>query len=153
MALTGINHVTVKVRDLERARGFYELLGFEESAHRKGMLFFAVNGHHHHVALLEMGPDAVDPPRNAVGGDHFAVTVDEEAEIGRLYRALEKAGYKILRKIDHLASRGFYVSDHDGNVVEVTYDVPREEWAHVRDNPFADGSERDYVIPEEVIPE
>ncbi len=147
MPIKGINHVTLKVRDLERARKFYELLGFEQTSSREGMLFFAVEGHHHHVALIEMGPDAMDPPRNSVGGHHFAVTVDEEAEIGRLYRALKAAGYRIVRSTDHLANRSFYVRDHDGNMVEITYDVPPEEWAHVRDNPFADGTERDYDIP------
>ena len=147
MGITGINHVTLKVRDLERAREFYELLGFEESARREGMLFFAVNGHHHHVALVEMGSDAVDPPKNSVGGHHFAVSVEPEEEVGRIYRSLTSRGYEVVRTIDHLANRGFYVKDHDGNVVEVTYDVPPEEWAHVKDNPFANGTERDYAIP------
>jgi catechol 2,3-dioxygenase len=146
MAVQGINHVALKVRELERSREFYELLGFEESGRRDGMLFFAVRGHHHHVALLEVGPEAESPPRKAVGIMHFAVTVDEEAEIGRLYRLLTEAGYRIVRVIDHRANRSFYVEDPDGNVVEITYDVPKSEWGHLG-NPF--GQDRPYEIPAE----
>ena len=147
MPITGINHVALKVRDLERSRKFYELLGFEETGSRDRMLFFAVAGHHHHIALLEMGEDAVDPPRHSVGGLHFAITVDKEAEIGRLYRLVTEAGYKVVRTIDHFSNRSFYVKDPDGNAVEITYDVPKAEWAHVADNPFA--TDLDYEIPGE----
>lgn len=145
MPILGINHVNLNVRDLERSRKFYELLGFEVSGHREGMLFLRVGGHHHHIGLLEVGAEAPPHSRHNVGIQHFALTVDDEAEIGRLYRALTVAGHRISATSDHRANRSFYVKDPDGILVEVTYDAPRADWADVADNPFAD--DRPYAIP------
>ena len=146
MPIKGINHVTLRVRSLEEARKFYELLGFHETGSREGMLFLAVNSHHHHIALVEMGPEAVRPPKNSVGGHHFAVTVEHETEIGDLYRKLHAAGYSTGSVMDHTTNRGFYTKDADDNVVEITFDAPREEWADM-DNPFLE--DRPYTIPGE----
>ena len=120
---------------------------FAESGRRERMLFFSAGGHHHHMALYEIGADAADPPRKSVGGMHFAVTVEEEAEIGRLHRLVTEAGYEVILITDHIANRSFYVKDPDGNVVEITYDVPKAEWAGQADNPFAE--DRPYEIPGE----
>lgn len=146
MALRGINHVALKVRDLERSRQFYELIGFELVGHRQGMLFLSVGGHHHHIALNEVGEQARRPPKKGLGMLHFAVTVDEESELGRLYRLVKDNGYKIVYKTDHIASRSIYVEDPDGNVVELTYDVPKPEWQHL-DNPLS--KNRELTIPGE----
>ncbi len=144
MGLTGIDHVNLKVRDLERSRRFYELLGLKESGHRQGMLFFAVGDHHHHVALSEVGPDAPKPPRGGVGLGHVALAVETEAELSGLYHKLEKAGYRIDTTMDHIVSRSVYVRDPDGNLVEIAYNLPHSEWAHM-ENPLAD--DRPYDIP------
>ncbi|MCZ6532689.1 MAG: VOC family protein [SAR324 cluster bacterium] len=148
MAITGINHVALQVRDLEESRKFFELLGFEESGHRDGMLFFAVGGHHHHIALIDSGADAPRVSRAGACINHFAVTVDEESEMGRLSSVMRDAGYKIRRSIDHSANLSVYVEDPNGIIVEITYDVPKEKWAHIADNPF--GQDKPYnPLPED----
>ena len=144
MAIKGINHVALKVRNLEESRKFFELLGFQQSGHSEGMLFFAAGEHHHHIALVEGGPNSRRRPRNSMGVIHYAVTVDEEADLERLCRVLGEAGYRIRRSIDHIASRSFYVEDANGITVEVTYDVPRRDWA-TKDNPL--GSTKPYPLP------
>ncbi len=48
--------------------------------------------------------------------------------------------------MDHIVSRSFYAVDPDGHVVEVTWDVPEQEWAHL-ENPFA--TDRPYTLPGE----
>jgi len=146
MAIKGINHVALKVRDLEESRKFFELLGFQQSGHSAGMLFFAVGEHHHHIALLEAGAKARRPARGTTGIMHYAVTVDEEADLERLHRVLSEAGYRIRRSIDHIASRSFYVEDGNGIMVEVTYDVPRDEW-EFPENPLA--NTKPYPLPPE----
>lgn len=136
MAIKGINHVALKVRDLEESRKFFELLGFEQSGHSEGMLFFSAGNHHHHIALVEGGPKARRRPRNSMGIIHYAVTVDDEGDLARLSRELGEAGYRVRRSIDHITSRSLYVEDANGIVVELTYDVPREEWQD-EDNPLS----------------
>ena len=144
MPVTGINHVTLKVRSLTEARRFYDLLGFEVSGEREKMLFLSLGGHHHHIALYEMGVDVGLPPARTVGMAHFSLTVSDEAELGMLYNRLTKAGYEVTQVVDHVTNRGFYVRDGDGNVVEMTYDAPLSEWEQI-DNPFAE--DRPYVVP------
>lgn len=146
MALRGINHVVLKVRELDRAEAFYRLLGFQRAGTREDlrMRFFHGGGSHHDLALLELGADAPQPARNAVGLFHFCVTVDDEAELGRLRSSLKRAGHPVSEGVDHIVSRSFYTRDPDGNGVEITWDTPEADWSHL-DNPFA--SDRAYDIP------
>ena len=145
MPITGINHVTLRVRSLTEARKFYELLGFGETGTREGMVFLSVGAHHHHIALMELGPDAEpQPSRRSVGMAHFALTVDTEPELGDLFKKVSDAGYRVTMVTDHRVNRGFYVKDGDGNVVEITFDAPREEWRGL-ENPF--GEDQPYTIP------
>jgi catechol-2,3-dioxygenase len=144
MALKGINHVVLKVRDLERSHRFYRLLGFTPAGAREGMRFYRGGVHHHDLALFEVGAQAPPAPREAVGLFHFCVTVEEEGELGVLARRLGEAGYRVLGTVDHIVSRSFYALDPDGHVVEVTWDVPEAEWAHL-DNPFL--LDRPYELP------
>jgi catechol-2,3-dioxygenase len=50
----------------------------------------------------------------------------------------------VLGSVDHNISRSFYVRDPDGNVVELTFDLPRGEWANQAE-PFAE--DLPYEIP------
>ena len=144
MPVTGINHVTLKVRNLEAARRFYELLGFKVSGARERMLFLSLGGHHHHIALYEMGEGTAQPPARTVGMAHFSLTVSEESELGELHDSLVAAGYEVIQVVDHITNRGFYVRDGDGNVVEMTFDAPPGEWEKI-ENPFAE--DQPYEIP------
>ena len=136
MALKGINHVVLKIRNLERSRKFYELLGFSQSGQRNGMLFFHGGAHAHDLALFELGERAQLPGRSTVGMMHFCVTVPDEQELARLYHLLVEAGHEVISTVDHIVSRSLYTKDPDGNVVEVTVDMPESDWAHL-ENPFA----------------
>jgi catechol 2,3-dioxygenase len=146
MALKGINHVVLKVRDLDRSERFYRLLGFEPAGTREEMRmrFFHGGAHAHDLALIEMGLDAPEPPREAVGLYHFCVTVETEAELGVLAGRLRAAGHRVSEGVDHIVSRSFYTRDPDGNGVELTWDTPEAGWRHL-DNPF--GSDRPYDLP------
>jgi catechol 2,3-dioxygenase len=146
MALKGINHVVIKVRDLDRSERFYRVLGFEPAGRRDSvrMRFYHGGGHAHDLALLELGADAPEPPREATGLYHFCVTVEREAELGELRARLAAAGYRVSDGIDHVVSRSFYSRDPDGNGVEVTWDTPDSDWQEL-DNPFA--FDRPYTVP------
>jgi len=146
MALKGINHVVLKVRDLERSDRFYRLLGFQPSGAREHlrMRFYHGGAHAHDLALLELGAAAPEPPREATGLYHFCVTVEDEAELGELRRKLSEAGHRVSEGVDHIVSRSFYTRDPDGNGVELTWDTPEADWRHL-DNPFA--VDRAYHIP------
>jgi len=146
MAGIGIDHVNIKVRDLEASRRFYELVGFRQSGHREGMLFFTLGGHHHHLGLYQVAPDAPGAAKEAVGMLHFCVNVEAEAELGALARKVEAAGYRVLTTVDHVVSKSVYLRDPDGNVLELAYNLPTAEWEHL-ENPLA--TDRPYSLPGE----
>ncbi|MBS1912907.1 MAG: VOC family protein [Bacteroidetes bacterium] len=145
MALQGINHLVLKVRDLAVADRFYrELVGLELVGARAGMRFYSAGAHHHDLALLEVGPDAAVPSRRQVGLFHFCFDVSDEAALAEIYHRLRDAGADLRGTADHGVMRSFYVRDPDGNLVEFGVDIPRDEWAGEAD---AFAGDRPYAIP------
>ncbi|HVZ39510.1 MAG TPA: VOC family protein [Candidatus Kapabacteria bacterium] len=144
MALHGINHLVLKVRDLAVADRFYRgLVGLELVGSRPGMNFYSAGAHHHDFALLEVGADAAVPSRRETGLFHFCFDVSDEAALAEIYHRLREAGVDLRGTADHNVMRSFYVRDPDGNLVEFGVDVPRDEWAAPAD---AFAGDRPYAI-------
>ncbi|MBI2058881.1 MAG: VOC family protein [Nitrospirae bacterium] len=131
--LGGINHVVIKVRDLDRSEKFYTELGFERVGERPGMVFLEGGGHSHDLALVDAGREAPAPPDRATGLFHFCVTVSDEKELGRLYRHCLAKGISVVGTADHIVSRSIYVQDPDGHTVEFTVDRPESDWKGMPD--------------------
>ncbi len=123
--------MTLRVADLERSLRFYEgVLGFrriEESqgnASRSARLG-AIEG----PALLELieVPGAPPQPLPATGLYHVAILYPTRADLGRALVRLVEAGWEIGQG-DHLVSEALYISDPDGNGLEMYRDRPRSTW-------------------------
>lgn len=130
MALQGINHIVLKVRNLEASDRFYqEILGMQKVAERPGMWFYHAGNHHHDFALVEVGSHALAPQSQATGLFHICFNVSDEQALAKLYKRCKAFGVTILGTVDHTVMRSFYVLDPDRNVIEFGVDVPHEEWA------------------------
>ena len=140
MTLKKLGHVVLKVRDLERAEGFYtEVVGLSVTGRLPGrMVFFSVPGNDdsHDLAVWKVGADAAPAQAQQVGLFHVAWQVERAEDLGTLYRHLETRGVKIHGTMDHGANLSVYFEDPDGNMLEFTYEQPREAWPPDR-NPFA----------------
>jgi catechol 2,3-dioxygenase len=80
-------------------------------------------------ALVELIPDAGAPPRapHSSGLFHLALLVpDRRALAQTLLRAV--GGNALTGASDHLVSEALYLSDPQGNGIELYRDRPREEW-------------------------
>lgn len=56
MALQGINHLALKVRNLKISDNFYrEILGLQRVGERSKMWFYHAGGYSHDLALVEAG--------------------------------------------------------------------------------------------------
>lgn len=74
----GWGHPVLKVRDLTRSEHFYtEEIGFRVVGRRTGMVFLALAGEHHDLALFEAGSRALMPGSGNLG----VVPLEEWSEL------------------------------------------------------------------------
>ena len=67
MLICGINHITLKVRDLLASDRFYrEILGMNQVGQRPRMQFYSSGAQHHDLALLQVEPNAALPAPHPV---------------------------------------------------------------------------------------
>ncbi|HLC60308.1 MAG TPA: VOC family protein [Candidatus Nanoarchaeia archaeon] len=128
---TTIGHVHLKVAELERAVKFYtEILGFEVMT-RVGTTaaFLSAGGYHHHIGLNTWeSENGNPPPPGSTGLYHFAILVPNRKELARALKRLMDHNYTIEGLSDHGVSEAIYISDPDGNGIEIYADRPRNKW-------------------------
>jgi len=131
-----IGHVHLKVSDIDRALGFYrDVLGFEVTQ-RLGddAAFLSAGGYHHHLGLNTWeSREGSPPPPGATGLYHVAIRYPDRATLGDALQRLVEAGVPISGATDHGVSEAIYLSDPDGNGIELYRDRPREEWPRAQD--------------------
>lgn len=128
---TSIGHVHLKVSDLDRAIGFYSgVLGFAVTQ-RYGpqAAFLSAGGYHHHIGLNTWESAGGTPaPRGHTGLYHTAFLYPDRAELADALHRVIQAGIPIDGAADHGVSEAIYITDPDGNGVELYRDRPRAEW-------------------------
>ncbi len=124
---TGFGLVTLRVADLERSLSFYEgVLGFQRTESQPGRARLGTLDGTILLDLLEV-PGAPSQSLPATGLYHVAILYPTRADLGRALARLVEAGWEIGQG-DHLVSEALYVSDPDGNGVELYRDRPRSTW-------------------------
>jgi catechol-2,3-dioxygenase len=141
MQVKELGHLVLYVHDLDRSRRFYrDVLGWHEVAGDTPLQFpaaaFSSGRTHHELLLIEVGPDAAPLPNGRhVGLYHFGLKVGEtDDELRDAVRQLEQAGVRIVGTSDHTVTHSVYITDPDGNEIELYIDVQPETW---RDDPAA----------------
>jgi catechol 2,3-dioxygenase len=126
-----IGHVHLKVSDLERSLAFYcGVLGFELMA-RYGTeaAFVSAGGYHHHIGLNtweSKGGSA--PPPGTTGLFHAAIRYPTRRSLADALRRLAEARVSLDGASDHGVSEALYLSDPDGNGLELYWDRPHDAW-------------------------
>ena len=137
---TRIGHVHLKVANIERALGFYrDTLGFEVTQwYGDDAVFLSAGGYHHHIGLNTwMSRNARPAPANSAGLFHLAILYPERRDLAQALRWLLDAGYPIDGASDHGVSEALYLTDPDGNGVELYSDRPENEWPRTEDGGLA----------------
>jgi catechol 2,3-dioxygenase len=126
-----IGHVHLKVADIDRALTFYcDVLGFELQQ-RMGdqAAFISAGGYHHHIGLNTWeSRGASPPPRGTTGLYHFAIRYPSRRALADGLRRLLDAGIRPEGASDHGVSEAIYLSDPDGNGIELYWDRPQKDW-------------------------
>lgn len=128
---TRIGHVHLKVADLDRAIAFYSgVLGFEVTQHYGTQAaFLSAGGYHHHIGLNtweSKGGSA--PPPGHTGLYHTAILYPDRAALADALKRLVTAGWPIDGASDHGVSEAIYLTDPDGNGVELYRDRDPADW-------------------------
>lgn len=126
-----IGHVHLKVADLDRSIAFYHgILGFDV-IQRLGnqAAFLSAGGYHHHIGLNTWeSRGGTPPPPGHTGLYHVAILYPDRATLADALRRLVDAGIRLDGAADHGVSEALYLTDPDGNGVELYRDRPEEEW-------------------------
>jgi len=120
--------ITLGVRDLARARKFYETLGWtSREAGGGSIVFFQLQGSvfglypRHELAADAMLPD--DAPNAKFGGIALAYNGRDKAEVDRVLAEANAAGATILKAVQDVFWGGYsgYFADLDGYPWEVAF--------------------------------
>ncbi|MCA1553455.1 MAG: VOC family protein, partial [Chloroflexi bacterium] len=129
---TRLGYVHLTVSDLERALRFYqEALGFK--VHRREGDTAALGAGRDDLLVLTEVKGARRVPR-ATGLYHFAILVPSRVELGYALRNMMQHELE-LGFGDHYVSEAIYLSDPDGNGIEIYRDRPRGEWTYRNGRP------------------
>jgi catechol 2,3-dioxygenase len=124
-----IGHVNLRVVDLERSLAFYrDVIGLSVTQQDEASVFLAAGDYHHHVALNIWGPQAGEAGADAAGLHHFALRLPDTVALAEVVARLLRAGHPLLGATDHGVNIAVYLSDPDGNGVELMVDRPEPEW-------------------------
>ncbi len=139
MEIKELGHLVLYVHDLERSARFYrDVLGWRpimDDSNRPpnfpAAAFSAPSGRtHHELLLIEVGPEATDiPSGRRVGLYHFGLKVgDSDDELRDALATLQEHGVNVVGASDHTVTHSLYITDPDGNEIELYVDVPGIDW-------------------------
>jgi catechol 2,3-dioxygenase len=137
-----IERVDLRVRDVDAALRFYrDVVGLEVTEQTSDRAALASPGGKPFLTLDSSGVTKPADPRST-GLFHVAIRFPSRPALGDALARLAAAGMPVGAG-DHAVSEALYVSDPDGNGVELYYDRAVEEWP-----PPADGA----LVPMVTLP-
>jgi catechol 2,3-dioxygenase len=128
-----LSRVGLRVQDMARSIEYYTHLGFslvrdERDQGTDAGIGLGVGTQE--ILSLRPLPGGRPRPSHTAGLYHFAILVSDEAELGSFLRHCLDTGIPLSGASDHLVSQALYLSDPEGNGIEVYADRPRETWQY-----------------------
>lgn len=119
--------VCLKVTNLENSLKFYtEVIGLRELERMGARAVLSADGKTPLVQLEQPENVTAKEPRRS-GLFHFAILLPTRADLGQILTHFIDQNIQ-LGASDHLVSEALYISDPDGNGIEVYIDRPPNEW-------------------------
>jgi len=121
--------VALRVRDFETIIKFYtEDLNLQVTRQYGNTSELAPANSSETLIVLIHDPAGEIPPHNSAGLYHFAILLPSRVELAKAYLALGNAGVAFDGYADHIVSEALYLTDPEGNRIEIYSDKPRSEW-------------------------
>jgi len=127
---TKVGLVALTVADLKRSLTFYtDIFGFTLLDQKAGEATLGTPSAPLLLLREEAGARPWPHDQYAYTGlYHFAVLTPTRRDLGRWLRHWLELGLPLPGQGDHLVSEALYISDPDGNSIEIYRDRPRSEW-------------------------
>ena len=134
-----VGHVHLRTADIDRVRAFYVgIMGFDVVLEARDVpgwgttgdiLFLSAGGYHHHLGFNTWKSAGGAPQPDGVAGlHHVALNFSSRAELARTVGRLVDAGVPLRQLTDHGTHQAVYLSDPDGNDLELAWDRPFDQW-------------------------
>jgi catechol 2,3-dioxygenase len=129
-----LRRVGLRVQDMARELEYYTHFGLSvvrdgRKEDGDGAVGLGVGGPHgREVLTLRALPGGRPRPPRTAGLYHFALLVPGDEELGSFLQYLLEQRIPLDGASDHLVSQALYLSDPEGNGIEVYADRPREQW-------------------------
>jgi catechol 2,3-dioxygenase len=133
-----LKRLGLRVRDLPASIAYYERLGFTLVRDEPETKSAGLGVGSQEILTLRHVPDARPRPKHTAGLFHFAILLPDETELGTFLRHGLEDYVGIDGASDHLVSQALYLSDPEGNGIEVYADRPRAEWTRQDGKPVMD---------------
>ena len=119
--------IRLRVGDAERLTRFYEeAIGLGPLGQDGAVTSLGVDGRP--LVELEPAPDAPPRPGHTTGLFHLAILVPTRGDLAHALRRVVATGWRLSGASDHLVSEALYLSDPEGNGIELYRDRRREDW-------------------------
>ena len=127
-----LRRVGLRVQDMASSIEYYTRLGLfivsDEREQGNGDVGMGVAGRE--LVHLRTLPGGRPRPAHTAGLYHFALLVGDEAELGSFLQHCINQRIPLDGASDHLVSQALYLSDPEGNGIEVYADRPRSQWSY-----------------------
>ena len=146
-----VGHVHLRTADIDRVRAFYvDVLGFDVVSESRGVpgwgttgdtLFVSAGGYHHHLGFNTWKSAGGPPQPDGVAGlHHVALNFPTLESLAEIVQRLVDIEWPLRALLDHGTHLAVYLSDPDGNDLELAWDRPTDEWPQPGDPQQGDGT-------------
>lgn len=124
---THVGRVGYRVRDADALAGWYRhVLGFQELSRDGGSLTLGAAGRP--LLVLEEDRSATPDDSRTAGLFHTAFLLPSRADLGRFINHAIAERIPVDGASDHIVSEALYLTDPEGNGVEIYTDRPKDGW-------------------------
>ena len=126
--ITFVDHVQIKVKNLEKSMKFYEtIIGFKVLEKSKDTVTLTADGKTP-LLTLETSENITSDGKRTTGLYHFALLLPTLKDLGKILNHFIASNYPLQGASHHGISDAIYLADLDGNGIELCADTDPSTW-------------------------